>query len=334
MKEINNVLVTTYDMSQANRDKLVCALAPAKVTFTMPNDKETIEQLIHDVDVAILNGDADEQILSGEKLRWIHCCHAGLDKTIRPEMFERGIVLTSSAGRSAPALAEHVLLFMLALTYDMPMLMRAQAKHSWAASREYFYKTGLYGKTVGMVGLGKTGAEVARLSKQFDMRVLSWRRTADKPENVDEVYSADNGQSVEEMLKQSDYVVLCAALNDATWHILNRETLALMKPTAFVINMARGALIDEIALAKALADGVIAGAGLDTFEKEPLPTDSPLWDLPNIIITPHMTPRLPDREERALEYVYQNIHAYRTGGRFVNRLTERDLYTKTGSGRA
>ena len=110
--------------------------------------------------------------------------------------------------------------------------------------------------------------------------------------------------------------------------------MALMKANAFVINMGRGALTDEAGLAEALASGVIAGAGLETFEKDPLPTDSLLWDMPNVMISPHITPRLPDREERALEYVYQNIHAYCTEGKFVNRLTERDMYTKTKSGRA
>lgn len=333
MRNISNVLVTTYDMSPEGRERLERELAPANVHFVMPNDKPGIEKHIHDVDVAILNGDADDQILSGGKLKWIHCCHAGLDKTVRDSIFERDIILTSSAGRSAPALAEHALMFMLALTYDLPMLQRAKEERHWAVSREYFYKTGLYGKTVGLIGLGSTGEEVARLCKQFDMRVLAWRRTAVIPNHVDQVFSSERGEGLDTLLRESDYVVLCASLNDQTWHILNDRTLPLMKPAAFLINIGRGGLVDEQVLVSALQNGTIAGAGLDTFEIEPLPQASPLWELPNVIITPHLTPRLLDREERTLSYVYRNIHAYKTGGEFVNRLTRRDLYTRGKPGK-
>ncbi len=333
MPEIKNVLVVTYLMKEENRKKLQEALSPAQVAFYMPNENEKIADSVQMADVVILEGDANEVILSGPNIKWIHCLHAGLDKTVRPEIFERGIVLTSSSGRSAPALAEHVLMFMLALTYDLPEMFRAQQACHWSGGREYFMKgglnkTGMYGKTVGIVGLGKTGQEVARLVKSFDMQVLGWRRSADKPVNVDEVFSTDRGDSLDTMLGRCDYVVLCAELNDATYHIINRDSLKKMKPSAFLINLGRGSLVDEPALIDALVNRIIAGAGLDTFEKEPLPESSPLWSLPNVLITPHTTPGLPDRDERALSYLYQNINAYRTDGQFVNRLTERDLYTK------
>ncbi|MDF2789916.1 MAG: D-2-hydroxyacid dehydrogenase protein, partial [Neobacillus sp.] len=233
-----------------------------------------------------------------------------------------------SSGRSAPALAEHALMFMLTLTYELPLLMKAKQEHRWAATREYSYKTGMYGKTIGVLGLGKTGLEVARLAKMFDMKVLGWRRSTEVPENVDVVYSSERQDSLQSLFEAADYVVLCAELNDDTWHILGKQKFDWMKPSAFVINMGRGELIDEPVMIEALQSGSIAGAGLDTFEVEPLPKESPLWDLENVIITPHITPRLPDREERALEYVFQNIEAYRKGCGFVNRLSQRSIYTK------
>ncbi len=335
MPEIKKVLVVTYLMKEENRKKLAQVLSPAQVDFCMPNEKEKIAAYIQHADVAIMEGDANDEILSGPNLKWVHCLHAGLDKTVRPEIFERGIVLTSSSGRSAPALAEHVLMFMLSLTYDLPEMFRAQQDHHWAGGREYYMKyglnkTGIYRKTVGIVGLGKTGQEVARLAKCFEMQVLGWRRSANKPVNVDEVFSTDRGETLDELLTRSDYVVLCAELNDATYHVINKSSFTKMKSTAFLINMGRGSLVDEPALIEALKNGAIAGAGLDTFEKEPLPEASPLWDLPNVLITPHTTPALPDKQERAMSYLYQNIDAYRTDGHFVNRLTERDLYTKRG----
>lgn len=326
MADIHSVLITAQ-LNPENKKKLENALEGAEIHFCDPQDKKTISRCIHDVDVAILNGDADAQILSGKKLRWIHCCHAGLEKTICPEIFERDIILTSSSGRSAPALAEHVAMFMLALTYDIPFLMRKKAEHQWMAGGAYSEKTGIYGKTVGIVGLGKTGSEVARIAKGFHMKVIGWRRSGGTKENVDRVYSSENGESVIPLLEQSDYIVLSVELNDKTWHLINEDTLKHVKDTAFIINIGRGGLIDEPALVRALQDGRIAGAGLDTFEKEPLSPDSPLWEIPNVIITPHTTPKLPDREERALEYVLKNIEAYRGNGKFVNRLSQRDMYT-------
>lgn len=327
MPEIDSALVTTY-LTPKNQEQLRKALEPAEVVFCKPDDTETIAKAIQKVDVAILNSDVDDLILTGPNLRWVHCCRAGLDKSAKPEIFERGIILTSSSGRSAPALAEHILMFMLALTYDLPMLMKAKAEHRWAATREYFYKTGMYGKTIGILGLGKTGREVARLAKMFDMKVLGWRRSTEVPDNVDVVYSTDRQDSLRPLLEASDYVVLCTELNDQTWHTLGKKEFDWMKPSAFVINMGRGELIDEPVMIEALQSGKIAGAGLDTFEVEPLPKESPLWDMENVLITPHITPRLPDREERALEYVYQNIEAYRKGSGFINRLTQNSIFTK------
>lgn len=327
MPEIHSALVTTH-LTPENQEKLRNALQPAEVVFCKPNDTEIIADTIQKADVAILNSDVDDLILTGQKLQWIHCCRAGLDKSARPEIFERGIILTSSSGRSAPALAEHALMFMLTLTYELPLLMKAKQEHRWAATRDYSYKTGMYGKTIGVLGLGKTGLEVARLAKMFDMKVLGWRRSTEVPENVDVVYSSERQDSLQSLFEAADYVVLCAELNDDTWHILGKQEFDWMKPSAFVINMGRGELIDEPVMIEALQSGRIAGAGLDTFEVEPLPKESPLWDLENVIITPHITPRLPDREERALEYVFQNIEAYRKGCGFVNRLSQRSIYTK------
>ena len=329
MPEIKKVLVTAY-IGEENKEKLRRALAPAEVTFRMFTDKEGIAEAARDVDVAILNGDLDDSILASSALRWVHCCRAGVEKSARPEVFERGIILTSSSGRSAPALAEHALMFMLSLTYDVPMLLAAQAERKWAVSREYFMKTGLYRKTIGVIGLGKTGREVARLAKAFDMRVLGWKRSATPVENVDRVYASAEGESVDELLRESDCVVLCVELNDDTWHLMGRERLALMKKSAFLITLGRGGLVDEAAVEDALRDGVIAGAGLDTFEVEPLPADSPLWGMRNVMITPHITPQLPDREERMLSYVFENIRAYRGDGKFVNRVTERNMLTRRG----
>lgn len=330
MPQINKVLCTAY-IREENKEKLCAALAPAEVRFVVPYGPEAqarIAEAGSDVDVAIFNGDLDKSVLASPNLKWIHCCRAGVEKSAVPEIFDRGIILTSSSGRSAPALAEHALMFLMALTYDLPMLHRAQAEHRWAVSREYARKTGMYGKTVGILGLGKTGQEVARLCKGFDMTVLGWRRSRTLADHVDQVFASGEGEGIEEILRRSDYLVLCVELNDDTWHLIGEKELNMMKKGAYLVNMGRGGLVDEKAMAEALGNGTIAGAGLDTFETEPLPQQSPLWDLPNVIITPHITPGLPDKEDRMMGYVFENIKAYREGGSFVNRVTRRNMLTR------
>lgn len=237
MPAIHSALVTAI-LKPENKQRLQEALAPAQVHFLAPNDFEGISRVIDRVDVAITNGDANDQILSGKNLRWIHCCHAGLDKTVRPDIFQRDIILTGSSGRSAPALAEHAFMFMLALTYDVTMLQRAKDNKHWAA-RESFGKSSLYSKTVGIIGLGKTGEEIAKRAKAFSMKVLAWRRKDTCPEYVDRLYAADKGEGIDELLRESDYAVLCCELNDETWHLINGSTLSLMKPKAFLIATVR-----------------------------------------------------------------------------------------------
>ena len=310
MPEIREALVTVA-ATKPGLEKLFAALAPTKVNYVMPyapDAKEKIAEYAKTADVAILNGDLDDSILAGENLKWIHCCHA-------------------ASGRSAPALAQHAMLFLEALTYELPMLFEAQREHRWAASREYAQKVGIFGRTIGIIGLGKNGMEMARLAKVYDMTVLGWDRRRGGKENVDEVYGAEDGDKLTDLLAQCDYVVLCIELNDQTFHMMGAEQFKAMKPTAFLVNMARGKVVDEKALIAALQSGEIGGAGLDTFEVEPLPKDSPLWDMENVIITPHCTPSLPDREARMLDYAIQNVRAYREGTPFVNRITEQSLYT-------
>lgn len=325
MKDTIEVLVTVQ-LCPENMQRLNAALAPAVIHHCKPDDLEAIRACVHKIDAAILEADAPECLLEGRKLRWIHCCHAGLDKTARPEVFERGIVLTSSAGRSAPALAEHAVMFMLALTYDLSARMHEQHMRQWHPER-LFARNAMCGKTVGIVGMGNTGLALVRRLRAFDMRILGWRRSTEVPAGVEKVYSSEQNDSFEDFLKQCDFVVLCAGLNDRTWHMIDADALAHMPKGSYLINVSRGGLVNENALIDALRSGHLAGAGLDNFEVEPLSEASPLWTLPNVLITPHATPCVADREDQQLSYVLHNIEAFRGSKDFVNLLTQRDVYT-------
>jgi phosphoglycerate dehydrogenase-like enzyme len=323
-----DVVLATVPYRGPHLERLRAAFAPAELVLTRRDDRPGIAAALQRADVAVLAGDLDERFLDAPRLRWVHCDHAGLNRSARPEVFARGLLVTSSAGRSSPVLAEHATLFMLALAYAFPAFYEAQRAHRWGVPAQDELR-GLFGRTVGIVGLGHTGTELAVRAKAFGMRVLGYRRRAtEPPPGVDVLSCADRGESLDGLLGESDFVVLAVPLSDATYHLIGARELALMKPSAYLINMARGAVVDEEALLAALRGGALAGAGLDTFVQEPLPAESPLWDAPRTLITPHVTPQVPDRTARSLDVIEQNARRYRAGEPLLNLLRAEDVYTR------
>jgi phosphoglycerate dehydrogenase-like enzyme len=325
--EINKVLVT-IDYEGTHWKPIEDALAPAEIIRVAYQDEKGILDAIADVDVAILNGDLSEEMLHvGKNLKWVHCNHAGINNSARPEIFERGILLTSSAGRSGPVLAEHTFYLLLSLIYRSRLVEDMQKRHEWKTIYDDY--RGLYGKTIGIIGLGYTGKEIALRAKAFGMRVLAYDRAfLQEPIHVDKTFDASKGDLYEDLLKESDVVALSVRLSDETYHMINEETLKLMKDTALLINMSRGAVVDEKALAKALENGTIAGAGSDVFETEPLQKESPLWDIHNMVITPHCTPEMPDMPGNCVEIITENIQRFRAEEILINQAAINDIYTK------
>lgn len=327
MAEIKRVLSTVlYKEEQVN--KLREIFKPAEVIHLDAGDVEGIAEVLKTVDVAVMGTDRDERVLSAPNMRWIHFDHAGLNRIARQEILERDLIITGSAGRSAPALAEHALYFMLSFTFAFPVFYKAQLEHHYITDPQLRDSLRcLHGRTVGIIGMGNTGKELAMRAKALGMQVLGYRRhSGDVPSSVDRIYSKDLGDSIDELLKLSDFVVLALPLTNDTYHLISRRELQMMKSTAYLVNIARGAIIDESALLEALDNGWIGGAGLDTFEQEPLPADSPLWEAPNTIITPHVTPQVPDRTGRSIEIIAENVRRYRENQPMLNRLTLTDAF--------
>ncbi|WP_262402960.1 D-2-hydroxyacid dehydrogenase [Actinomadura sp. CNU-125] len=321
-------MLSTLMFEPDQLERLRRAFAPAEFVHVAPWDDAGIARALEHADVAVITGDLDERYLAAPRLGWVHCDHSGLTRSARPEVFERGLIVTGSAGRSAPALAQHGFYFALALAFDARGLFGMQDAHRWRFIDGYEKKLALWGRTLGIVGYGHTAREMARLGKAFGMRVIVYRRRpAEKAADVDVMLSSDDGDPFGSFLDEADVVMIAAQLTDATRHLFSTGEFARMKNTALVINMARGEIIDQDALIEALRTGEIAGAGLDVATPEPLPPESPLWDFPNVVITPHVTPAVPDRTQRSIDIVVENIRRYRAGEPLLNALTERDVYT-------
>jgi phosphoglycerate dehydrogenase-like enzyme len=324
--DIHHALVTVR-WARPYRHRLAELIAPARVTWATPSDDAAIRAALVDADVAIVAADGDERFLRAPALRWLHCDHAGIDRFAPPELLGGKITVTTAAGRSAPALGEHALFLMLALSQRAPTLWKAQRRRTWGAPGLH-ERRALEGRTVCIVGCGHTGSALAHRCAALDMHVLGYRRR-DVPATGDfeEVHARDRGELLAPLLERSDVLVLASSLNDGTHRIIDAATLARLPRGALLVNVARGALVDERALVKALHRGHLGGAGLGVATVEPLPPTSRLWRAPNTIITPHATPRVADRDRASLAILADHIERYRSGQPIPGALTIDDAFT-------
>jgi phosphoglycerate dehydrogenase-like enzyme len=245
-------------------------------------------------------------------VRWMHTPSAGVDHLLIPEVFERDIVLTNSAGVHAIPIAEFVLAFMLDRSKQLPLFRAAQAERRWAKELE---PQELFEKIVLIIGIGGIGHAIATRAAAFGMRVWGSRRTPRPMSGVERVVGSADWRT---LLPEADYVVIAAPLTPETTRMIDADALALMKPSAYLINVARGAVIDEPALIAALQTGRISGAALDTFTHEPLDRESPLWGLPNVVMTPHSTAFSPRMRERQMNLFLENLRRVQVGEPLLN----------------
>ncbi|RZU22279.1 phosphoglycerate dehydrogenase-like enzyme [Kribbella rubisoli] len=253
---------------------------------------------------AVVGHVSPDVLAKAPKLRWAHSPSAGVDSDLTPEMRASSVVLTSSAGNGGIPLAEHSMLLMLMLSRDVPRWMRAQAEHRW----DHYRHAELAGRTVGIYGLGNSGIDLAQKAKAFHMRTLGVRRRPDQPSpSVDELCDLD------QLLAESDFVVVTVPRTPTTAGVFDRDAFARMKSSAYFICISRGGIADDEALLEALQTGQIAGAGLDAHGVEPLPPESPFWSLPNVIVTPHNGATSDGNLRRSREIVAENIRRFVAG---------------------
>lgn len=258
-----------------------------------------------------------ETVSNAPNLKWVHFSSTGIDQhPWLKGLIERGVRLTSSAGSNGEPVGQTAICGMLMLSRRFPRWIDSQARHAWEPMRGGEVPRDLRGQTVVIVGLGTIGATVARFCQAVGMKVIGVRRSPRTPEDpVDEMHGI---AGFAKLMPRADWVVLACPLTDDTRRILNRETLAALPDGAHIINVARGGCADEAALIEALKSGRLGGAHLDVFEKEPLSPDSPLWDLPNVICTPHNAQASSGNDGRAFEVFATNLAKLVRGDAMVN----------------
>ncbi len=260
-------------------------------------------------------------------LRWIQFHFAGIDRYVDMPIIEKdGLMVTNISGAAVSQMAEYVISMILALGRKIPALGASQKKSEWPKDRfERFSPFELRGKTVGIVGYGSIGRQIARLLQPFGVTVLATKRNAKQPQDRDYtiegmgdpqgdfVHRLYPSQALHSMLKECHFVVITIPLTPQTHGLLDAKALAALKPGAYLVDVSRGGIVEPAALLEALKSGQLAGAALDVFPEEPLPASSPLWQLPNVIITPHISGSSPNYNERAVELFSENLHRYLGG---------------------
>jgi len=319
MTESLNV-ISTFQFSRTSLEKLREA-ADAEVLCITNND-EFLTRL-QEADVLCSYWVPDAWRTHTKRLRWLQCSGAGVDSLLPTGILdvESGITVTTAVGINTTPIGEYVFGSMLMFNRTWSEMVRLQDRRVWPRSINW-YKLGgreLAGQTLGIVGLGSIGRRVAQLGRAFGMRVLATRRTVQtdaQDPDVDQLYPTTQ---LHEMLGASDYVVISVPLTQETDHLIGEAELRAMRPHAYLVNVARGRVIDEQVLIRALTDGWIAGAGLDVTEEEPLPATSPLYTMPNVILTPHISGVSVNYDTRLTDLFADNLRRFRANAPLRNR---------------
>jgi len=261
-------------------------------------------------------------ITRAPKLKWVQVMSAGVDRFLDGEFRQSSVIMTNVSGIHATPIGEIVLELMLMFAKQAPLCFQLKQERQW----KRFMPTVLRSKTVGVVGIGNIGRAVARLAKAFGMRVIATRRSAKRVMRAKDVDILLPREQLPQLLSESDFVVLSLPFTSETNKLIGQEELRTMKPTAYLINIARGNIVDEEALIRALDEHWIAGAGLDVFATEPLPADSRLWEFPNVIFSPHIAGGMENYNIRATKLFCENLRRYLSGENLLNVIDKEKGY--------
>jgi phosphoglycerate dehydrogenase-like enzyme len=284
-------------------------LRGTRVRSVQASSGDDLDRCIGEADVLVVSGLWRDELLDmAPRLRFIQSIGAGVDQFPKQLLASRGIRLASAQGVNERAVSDHAMALILALARRLPEARDNQTKHAWRPmiGDQQRREDELGGKTLLIVGLGGIGGRLAKLAKAFDLEVVGIRRNPSAGQgHADSVHGLE---SLDIVLPDADFVALTCPLTDETANLMNSARFGLMKGSAHLVNLARGGCVEEPALVEALTQGRIAGAAIDVAVDEPLPADSPLWDLPNIFITPHTAGETRRYEDNVLDILQANLN--------------------------
>ena len=306
------VLLLSDNVWNAHRERIE-RVAPGMVPLVYEGDQPFPDEVLETVDIAFFSSDCWPErtrgiilsITNAKNLKWLQTFSAGVDSPFFVQLMERGVTLSNSSGATASPIAQTAILYMLALSRDMRTWMRNQDDKKWQQHKI----DELDGASLAVVGMGPIGMEIARIGVALNMKVEAVRRTA----RGDEPCPTFSMHELHDVLGRADWVASALPLTPDTRHVFDTKAFAAMRPGARFINVGRGELVDEQALVAALQSGHLAGAGLDVFATEPLPAESPLWGMDNVIVTPHNSGSSTTSNRRSEEIFLDNLERWVAG---------------------
>jgi phosphoglycerate dehydrogenase-like enzyme len=298
--------------------------------ISVSNDEEELEKLAPEAEVILYSGLTGKAVnfrdvwLHTKSVRWVHSLSAGVEKVLFPELIESPVPVTNARGVFKRSLAEFAVLGMLFHYKRVRLLIENQRAHKWDNFTVKFAEN----RIMGVVGYGEIGRECALLAKGLGVKVHAIRRNPEKSAGDPILERVFKVEELHEMLAEIDVLVCAAPLTPETHHMISDAQFNVMKPTSIVMNVGRGPVIDEAALIRALQNNVIAGAALDVFEAEPLPESSPLWDMENVLLSPHCTDRTvdPDWLDLSMQLFVTNFYRYQKGEPLENLVDKKAGY--------
>jgi len=313
--------IVTNNLSSENLDR-IRQIAP-HIDFVVTTEAEETLREIEDADAFWGYGITPEFVRQASKLRWVQVNYVGIEALMFSELVNSDIILTNARGTTGINIAEHVMALILAFTRTLHLTIKRQMEKVWEI-RPNLPVMEIAGETIGILGLGGIGLQVAKRANAFDMLVLAIDPVlTEKPEYVEGLWEPDQ---LHRMLQQSDFVVVCCPLTPQTKGIIGETEFRMMKETAFLINIARGKIVDQLALITALQTKEISGAGLDVTEPEPLPENNPLWEMENVIITPHHAGQSPKSAPRIFQVLCENLKRFSNNQALISVVNKRQWF--------
>ena len=325
-KEITRVVVALSkrekDFEAFRQEVFSSKRLAERIELVPSHDKENLKKIIPDAEILVCFSIERETFLAARKLKWIHCGSAGVDQLLFPELVASKVLLTTSKGIHGDAVSDHVMAMILAFSRGLVVSWNCRKLKEWRPIDVMRQRFELGGKRLAIVGFGTIGESLARKAKAFGMEVIATKnrvKRGERAKHVDKLLPKDR---LGDLLCTADVVVLTVPHTKETHHLIGKRELACMKESAILINVARGDVVDDKALIDALSKKKIAGAGLDVFEEEPLSAKSKLWDLDNVILTPHIAGARRDYYAKVAEIFRINLN------RYLNKRPMRNLFDR------